>query len=280
MSAFSIALSGLTAASTDLDVMSNNVANADTIGFKSSRAEFADVYAAGAVNLNQSSVGEGVRVDCDRAAIHAGRHHHDRLEPGSGHQRRWLLHAAGSRAARSIRATANSPRTRTAMWSPPPGRRCRSIRRPPTAASTPARPPTLICRRRRARRWQPAAGTVILNLPAGLDCRRRLPFDPTNPATYNQSTSTTVYDSLGNAQTATFYFTQTAVPNQWNVNMTVNGTAGRRGADPDVFQHGRGDRAGGRRPGIQRLHADRRRGGHEHELQFRPERRSTAAVSA
>ena len=63
MSAFNIALSGLTAASTDLDVVSNNVANADTIGFKSSRAEFADVYAAGAVNLNQSSVGQGVRVD-------------------------------------------------------------------------------------------------------------------------------------------------------------------------------------------------------------------------
>jgi flagellar hook protein FlgE len=51
-----------------------------------------------------------------------------------------------------------------------------------------------------------------------------LPFDPTNPATYNQSTSTTVYDSLGTAQTATFYFTQTAVPNQWTVNMTVGGT--------------------------------------------------------
>jgi flagellar hook protein FlgE len=46
MSAFNIALSGLTAASTDLDVVSNNVANADTVGFKSSRAEFADVYAS------------------------------------------------------------------------------------------------------------------------------------------------------------------------------------------------------------------------------------------
>src|ERR1700726_891712 len=62
MSSFSIALSGLTAASTDLDIVSNNIANADTVGFKSSRAEFSDVFASGAVNLNQSSVGEGVRV--------------------------------------------------------------------------------------------------------------------------------------------------------------------------------------------------------------------------
>src|ERR1700761_3525421 len=63
MSSFSIALSGLTASSSDLDVTANNVANANTIGFKQSRAEFADVYAAGAVNLNTSSIGEGVRLD-------------------------------------------------------------------------------------------------------------------------------------------------------------------------------------------------------------------------
>ncbi len=62
MSSFSIALSGLTAANSNLDVTANNIANADTIGFKGSRAEFADVYASGAVNLNTSVVGEGVRL--------------------------------------------------------------------------------------------------------------------------------------------------------------------------------------------------------------------------
>ena len=46
MSSFSIALSGLTASSSDLDVTANNIANADTVGFKESRAEFADVYAS------------------------------------------------------------------------------------------------------------------------------------------------------------------------------------------------------------------------------------------
>ena len=52
----------MTAASSDLDVTANNIANANTIGFKDSRAEFADVYAAGAVNLNTSVVGQGVRL--------------------------------------------------------------------------------------------------------------------------------------------------------------------------------------------------------------------------
>src|SRR5580658_5276845 len=62
MAAFSIALSGLTSASADLDVTANNISNADTIGFKESRAEFADVFASGAADLNTSVIGEGVRL--------------------------------------------------------------------------------------------------------------------------------------------------------------------------------------------------------------------------
>jgi flagellar hook protein FlgE len=68
-------------------------------------------------------------------------------------------------------------------------------------------------------------GSAILNLPAGATAPTVAPFDPTNSLTYNQSTSTTVYDSLGNSYPATFYFSQTATPNVWAVNLTVNGTA-------------------------------------------------------
>ena len=42
---FNIGLSGLYAANKQLDVTGNNIANVNTTGFKSSRAEFADVYA-------------------------------------------------------------------------------------------------------------------------------------------------------------------------------------------------------------------------------------------
>ena len=75
---------------------------------------------------------------------------------------------------------------------------------------------------------QPVAtstGTVILNLPSNQTVPTAAPFDPTNPNTYSQSTSTTVYDSLGNSYPATYYFSQTATPGQWTVNLTVNGTA-------------------------------------------------------
>ena len=40
-------------------------------------------------------------------------------------------------------------------------------------------------------------------------------FDVTNASTYNNSTSLTVYDSLGAAHLATVYYRQTGIPNQW-----------------------------------------------------------------
>src|SRR5208282_5495040 len=71
---------------------------------------------------------------------------------------------------------------------------------------------------------QTTTGNVILNLPSNAAVPTQAPFNPTNPNTYSQSTSTTAYDSLGNSYPATFYFSQTATPGTWDVNMTVNGT--------------------------------------------------------
>ncbi len=55
---FATALSGLAAASANLQVIGNNIANGNTTGFKESRAEFADVYN----NTGKSTAGAGVRV--------------------------------------------------------------------------------------------------------------------------------------------------------------------------------------------------------------------------
>src|SRR5690606_22132815 len=52
---FGQGLSGLNAASQNLDVIGNNIANSGTVGFKSGTATFADVYA-------NSRVGLGVQV--------------------------------------------------------------------------------------------------------------------------------------------------------------------------------------------------------------------------
>ena len=59
---FQQGLSGLNAASKSLDVIGNNVANANTVGFKQSRAEFADVYANALNGSGSGSAGIGVKV--------------------------------------------------------------------------------------------------------------------------------------------------------------------------------------------------------------------------
>lgn len=60
--AFRIAVSGLKAATADLNVTGNNIANGSTTGFKASRAQFADLFAAGSLGTTQNAIGEGVQL--------------------------------------------------------------------------------------------------------------------------------------------------------------------------------------------------------------------------
>lgn len=47
-------------------------------------------------------------------------------------------------------------------------------------------------------------------------------FNPTDPTTYNNSTSMTIYDSLGNNHIASLYFQKTPVANVWNTYITID----------------------------------------------------------
>lgn len=59
---FATALSGLNAAANNLSVTGNNIANANTTGFKESRSEFVDVYASSIGGVSKTQPGAGVRV--------------------------------------------------------------------------------------------------------------------------------------------------------------------------------------------------------------------------
>ncbi len=223
MSSFSIALSGLTAASSDLDVTSNDIANADTVGFKESRAEFADVYAAGAVNLNTSATGEGVRLastsqQFTQGDISTSSSNLDLAISGDGFFT--LKDPSGvsyTRNGQFSEDSAGNVVTSTGA----------ALQVYPTLAQGGFNTGALTDLNLQTAQSAPVAttsGSAILNLPAGSTAPTVTPFDPTNSLTYNQSTSTTVYDSLGNSYPATMYFSQTTTPNVWAVNMTVNGT--------------------------------------------------------
>ncbi|KQQ57101.1 flagellar biosynthesis protein FlgE [Pseudomonas sp. Leaf127] len=59
---FNVAMSGLRAAHKRLEVAGNNIANVGTVGFKSSRAEFAALYSAAQLGGGQNAAGDGVRL--------------------------------------------------------------------------------------------------------------------------------------------------------------------------------------------------------------------------
>lgn len=59
---FQQGLSGLNISSKSLEVIGNNVANANTFGFKTARAEFADMYAASLNGAGTNGIGIGARI--------------------------------------------------------------------------------------------------------------------------------------------------------------------------------------------------------------------------
>jgi flagellar hook protein FlgE len=222
MATFSIALSGLSAASSALDVTSNNIANANTTGFKNSQAEFADVYASGAVNLNTSTGGEGVRVVTAAQQFTQG----DISTTSSP-----LDMAINGNGFFTMNSPSGVVYTRNGQFSEDQNGNVVSstgqfLQVYPPLANGSFNTGALQDLNLQTAQSAPVAtstGTVILNLPSNDTVPTAAPFDPANPNSYSQSTSTTVYDSLGNSYPATYYFSQTATPGLWNVNMTVNG---------------------------------------------------------
>ena len=57
---FYTSLTGLKAATTELALTSNNIANVGTSGFKKSRASFGDIFATSPLQKSTSVVGQGV----------------------------------------------------------------------------------------------------------------------------------------------------------------------------------------------------------------------------
>ncbi len=64
-------------------------------------------------------------------------------------------------------------------------------------------------------------------------------FDPADPNTYNFSTSTTVYDSLGGSHTQTLYFLKTEDENTWESYMTIDGNMVGGAQTLEFAQNGR-----------------------------------------
>ena len=228
---FQQGLSGLDAASTALDVIGNNVANASSVGFKGATPIFSDLYAASLGIVGASQVGIGVTVSSIQQqftqgnltttdnpldlAINGGGFFRMSTDGAISYTRNGQFHIDRDGYVvndQSQRLTGYAAGTNGQISpSSPVEVQVSATQIPPRATS------------------DPLAGDVAaqLNLDARATVPAVQPFDYANPASYNFSTALTVYDSLGVAHNlTTFYVLNPPAPpggGQWTVHATLDG---------------------------------------------------------
>jgi flagellar hook protein FlgE len=224
---FQQGLSGLNASSKALDVISNNIANANTVGFKSAEVHFSDVYAASLGGGGASQVGIGAAMSAiqqqfSQGNITTSNNPLDVSINGGGFYR--MASAGGdvtfSRAGQfhldNVGNIINDQSLRlTGVLAvngviPPAGD-------PVSLKISPAPIPP--------RSSDDAASgdmTGVVNLDSRQGVPALGPFDFANPQTYNFSTALSVFDSLGVAHSMTMYFERTAAGGPWDMHMTLD----------------------------------------------------------
>ena len=217
---FAVALSGLNAASEDLGVTANNVANVETTGFKKSRAEFAEVFATGTQSVQQS--GSGVKTakisqQFTQGNIDFTDNALDLAIAGEGF---FVLSDNGARSYSRAGAfgvdnngfVVNAQGARLQAY-PSAGDGLFNTGTPDDLQLiTGASPPSATGR-----------AELGLNLPADAPQPANPVFDVNDPSSFSHTTSFTAYDSLGAAHTATVYFIKDAAPNTWNTEVRIDG---------------------------------------------------------
>ena len=225
---FRTALSGLNAAQTDLNVTGNNIANANTNGFKESRAEFASVYASSFQGVGSVTPGSGAKVSNIAQQFTQGNvdftnNNFDLAINGEGF---FALDDNGSKLYSRAGAfkvdregyVVNNQSNRLQVFPA-------TI----TGTTTTFNTGSLTDLRLNTSDAAPLAtgsATVNLNLNSSETEILATTIDPADAGTYHHSTSMVIYDSLGNTHTATMYFQKTDdATNAWDMAVHLDGDA-------------------------------------------------------
>lgn len=222
---FNIALSGLSSATADLSTISNNIANANTTGYKQSRTEFGDLYRRSSFEASGGSAGAGVHVvrvaqQFDQGTINTTGNALDLAISGDG----FFTLSDNGAPAYSRSGAFGTDRNGYVVNSE--GMRLQVY--PPQGTGGTFNTGRLVDLQLSAKTSPPAATATVssaLNLPANASAPSVATFSPDDANSYNSTTSVTVYDSLGSAHTASFYFAKTANAGEWNLYTTVDGAA-------------------------------------------------------
>ena len=249
--AFQQGLSGLNASARALDVISSNVANAATVGFKSSSTVFADTFASamggGISNLQVGMGGNtlAVRQSFTQGATTASNNPLDMAIGGNGFfviQRTngtqaysrngqfdldkdgYIINPLGERLQGYQSVDANGGVAFLGSTT------ARAIQVPPQGIGAKATSDALAIRGNLDSDEQPKTNPFVVDDPT-------TPGSAHNVDTYNFTTSATVYDSLGEQHNLSMYFVKSATANEWDVYYEFDGNAmaGQEGPFPITF---------------------------------------------
>lgn len=241
--AFDTAISGMAAATSELNVIGNNIANSSTTGFKASRAEFADVYATSVLGVSAKAIGKGVTLSAVTQEFSQGNidftsNSLDLAINGDGFyvlsddgaqsftragsfqvdDEGYIVSSTGSRLQAygadnfgNITGNLGDVQLETALIDP--------------------------------------NETTVVDVTLNLDSRDAVPAVPFTPPydafaatptfpdtdSYNASSSVTIYDGLGNPHTLDTYYVKSATANEWDVYTLIDGVS-TSGPDTLVFE--------------------------------------------
>ena len=222
---FQQGLSGLYAASKNLDTIGNNVANSGTVGFKASQTQFSDVFANSLTGAGGLQIGIGTQVSAvvqqfTQGNVTTSNNPLDLAINGKGFYRLsdngtivysrngqfqldkngYIINSAGKNLT-GYGADATGVITPGSI-----------VNMQVTTANLPPK--------------VTSSATIGVNLDSRATAVTVTPFDPAVTTSYSSSTAMTIYDALGNAQTMGMYFSKTAA-NTWDVFGTLTNPSGQ-----------------------------------------------------
>ncbi len=236
--ALASSVSGIQAASTQISVIGDNIANANTPAFKEKRAEFTAVLGQNiTAGAGAAQIGAGVRVNDVSMIFSQGGFEQTQRGTDLGIEGRGFFIVDGNLGRAYTRngsfgldangwfVDANSNRVQGYGIDPTTGTSNGVLG--DIQINVPLSPP------------QP---TSLIQLGINLDAVAPIiatPFDPADPnVTSSAREVVTIYDTLGTARQATIFFTHTGA-NNWEYNVTLpQAESSAGGTDPFVLQAG------------------------------------------
>ncbi len=222
---FQQGLSGLNATSKNLEIIGNNIANANTYGTKVSRGEFADVYAASLNGAGTNNVGIGTRLAAvaqqfTQGGITTTDNPMDLAINGAG-----FFQVSDGQSPTTFTRNGQFKVDRDGYIVNNTAQRLMGYAADAQGVIQPGQAVAL---------QLPTGGvapatTTSINIEMNLDSRKAVTvpasgsIDFNDATTYNNATSLTTYDLQGQ-QVALTYFFQKAGTDTWNVYATANGS--------------------------------------------------------